>query len=217
MSLDLGELGHGADVTEAAQDRGWHDDRVPFEDTTDARVWYVAYGSNLLGARLQIYLDNSGDPTPPADRCAMVLPHRLFFADWTKRWSGGCAFIDPTVDSEANTLVTAWSLTEPQFLSVLSQENGRRTSDADLDLASLDLASLGPGERTLVGDSRYAVVLGCPSPDARPAVTFTTPSLPLPSPTRPSALYVDTIVAGLVEGHGIDDDEARAYVAARIL
>lgn len=178
----------------------------------DRRIWYVAYGSNLLGSRLQIYLDNSSDPAPPVDRRAMVLPHRLFFADWTKRWSGGCAFIDPTVDHDANTRVTAWSLTEAQFRSVLAQENGRSVVDADLDLPSL-----GPGDRTVVGESRYAVVLGCPSPDSRPAVTFTTPSLPLPSPTEPSAAYVDTIVAGLVEGHGISEADARAYLSARIL
>ncbi|MBW3661287.1 MAG: hypothetical protein KY397_06595 [Gemmatimonadetes bacterium] len=36
-----------------------------------------------------------------------------------------------------------------------------------------------------------------------------------PASTRPAPAYVDTIVSGLVAGHGLTEVAARAYLAAR--
>lgn len=178
---------------------------------SDDRLWYVAYGSNLSAVRLQRYLDAAPDPSPPLTSRPVVLPHRLFFAYESRRWTGGSAFVDPRRDPGAGTRATAWLLTRTQFRWVLAHENGR-TEPHDAGAADV----LGPGERRHVDDRRYGLVLGCDSPDDHPALTFTTPATPLPEPTRPSAAYVDTIVSGLVDGHDLDDAGARAYLAERI-
>lgn len=174
-------------------------------------VWYVAYGSNLNRTRLQRYLDRSPDPTPPTVWRPVTLPHRLFFAHESRVWGGGSAFLDPGHDPVTTTLATAWLLPLAQFLSVLAQENGRTRHPVDIDPTTMV-----PGQRLVVDDRRYGLVLGCESPDHRPAVTFTTPADPLPPANPPSEAYVETIVTGLVDGHSLHEHQARAYLTGRI-
>lgn len=176
----------------------------------DGHVWYVAYGSNLSLVRLRRYLARAACTDDPGDAVAMTLPHRLFFAHESRVWGGGTAFLDPRDDPEAGTLCTAWLLRTDQFLTVLAGENGRSTIEAGLR------AWPAPGEAEVVAAGRYGLVLGCSSPDARPALTVTTSASPLPRRNAPVAEYVDTIVTGLVEGHGLDPDAARAYLAERL-
>ncbi len=177
----------------------------------DDTVWYVAYGSNLSMARLQRYLDALPGKHPALEDRPATLPHRLFFARETQVWGGGgCAFVDPE-PSDTVTLARAWRMTRAQFVGVLTQENGGR--ELVVDDAVL---GLGSGESAVVGPGWYGLVLGCPSPDHRPALTFTTPDTPLPVRNPPGEAYVATIVAGLVDTHGLTEDQARAYVAARI-
>lgn len=174
----------------------------------DGLVWYVAYGSNVSTARFQEYLDDCPDPTPATRSVARVLPHRLFFAYSSGRWEGGgSAFVDP-VDTGAETLVVAHLVTEEQFLHVLAAENVS-------DVGTLDGVALpGPGEKRLALPGRYGLVLGVESPDERPAYTFTMHADPLPTPTQPSVRYLDTIAEGLRQHHGLDDADARRYLAA---
>lgn len=177
-------------------------------EPVDGLVWYVAYGSNVSTARFQRYLDACPDPTPPRRSTARTLPHRLFFAYSSGRWEGGgTAFVDP-VDSGATTLVVAHLVTEEQFLHVLAAEN----------LASVDAMSgvelPGPGETRVALPGRYGLVLGVESADERPAYTFTTSDDPLPPPTQPSVRYGDTIAEGLCRHHGLEDADARRYLAA---
>lgn len=173
-------------------------------------IWYVAYGSNLWGDRLQRYLDLVSPVARPMESRAMRLDHRLFFAHESQRWGGGTAFVDPTPDPGARTRATAWRLRPDQFLGVLAGENGRTSVELGLD----DLPTrTGTSRRVL--DARYGLVLTVPSPDDRPAWTVTTPEVPLPSPTRPVRAYVDAIVTGLVAGHGLSDDAARGYLGER--
>lgn len=176
----------------------------------DDTVWYVAYGSNLSRARLQRYLDAlPGRPEPLEDR-AVTVPHRLFFARETRTWGGGgCAFLDPTVTDGA-TLARAWRMTREHFAGVLAQENGGRALVVDDGVFAL-----GPGERAVVASGWYGLVVGCASPDHRPALTFTTPADPLPPENAPGPRYVDTIVEGLVDAHGLTEEDARAYLRAR--
>ena len=178
-------------------------------ESVDGLVWYVAYGSNVSTTRFQEYLDECPDPTPARRSAAGVLGHRLFFAYSSGRWKGGgSAFVDP-LDTGAETLVVAHLVTEQQFLHVLAAEN---VSSLD----GLDGVVLpGPGETQVALPGRYGLVLGVESTDERPAYTFTTSADPLPTPTRPSARYLDTIAAGLRQHHGLDDAEARRYLAAR--
>lgn len=174
-------------------------------------MWYVAYGSNLSPERLQRYLVQCSPVGHPLDCRPVVLPHRLFFAHESRLWTGGCAFIDPSHDYQAGTLGTAWLLRRDQFAGVLARENECERLDAVVDAYGLE-----PGETALTDEGRYGLVVGCESPDHRPALTFTTSEAPLPPPTAPSPTYVDTIVSGLVSGHGLSVAAARAYLAERV-
>lgn len=173
-------------------------------------VWYVAYGSNLFRPRLQRYLDRVAGGDGPLDVRPTTLEHRLFFAHESGSWTGGSAFVDPAPGGPT-TRARAWLLTTEQFAGVLAQENGRRHLGLDRTVFELPV-----GGRRQVDERRYGLVLGCPSPDARPALTFTTPASPLPEPNPPSERYVATIVAGLVDGHGLNQTAARAYVTERV-
>lgn len=178
------------------------------EDGSDT-LWYVAFGSNLSSARLQRYLDRVGPRRAPLERRRTVLPHRLFFAHESTHWTGGTAFVDPTPSAGAETHATAWLLGIDQFLGILDGENGIALG---IDPDHLDPT---PGAATVVSDRRYGLVLGCSSPDHRPAFTCTTPERPLPSPTVPAGDYVATIMTGLAEGHGLVEGAAHHYLAAR--
>lgn len=173
-------------------------------------LWYVAYGSNLSAGRLQRYLDQTSPVAAPLDRRPMVLEHRLFFAEWSVGWGGGCAFIDPRPSSGVETRVTAWRLRADQFLGILARENGGAAVPDDFAPEAV-----GVGDRCMVVDGRYGLVMGCPSPDGRPSLTFTTPADPLPTESAPSASYLATIADGLIADHGLTPSEAKAYLSAR--
>ena len=173
-------------------------------------VWYVAYGSNLSANRLQEYLDSCPPVTGPLAWEPVEVPHQLYFTGRSSRWGGAPAFLDPQVDPAAGTLGVAWLLHEHQFAGVLARENGR----TDLTLPR-SLPTFEPGGSTRLFDSRYGLVVGCESPDPRPAFTFTSASVPVDR-ARPSPAYVDVMVAGLVAAHGLSATAARAYVESRI-
>lgn len=173
-----------------------------------ALVWYVAYGSNLSPARLQRYIERCDPTDAPLDARAIVLGHRLFFAHESRIWTGGTAFVDPTPDPAARTLAMAWLVRADQFAGIVAQENGGIAGSAPVDVGTLGVGDTTEG----VVDGRYGLIVGCTSPDDRPALTFTTPEHPLPGQTIPSPAYVDVMVAGLVAGHGLTIAAARAYV-----
>ena len=118
-------------------------------------LWYVAYGSNLSAGRLQRYLDQTSPVAAPLDRRPMVLEHRLFFAEWSVGWGGGCAFIDPRPSSGVETRVTAWRLRADQFLGILARENGGAAVPDDFAPEAV-----GAGDRCMVVDGRYGLVIG---------------------------------------------------------
>ena len=182
---------------------------APSPSDSSGSVWYVAYGSNLWSTRLQRYLDQCPPAAAPLGRCAMVLPNRLFFAGFSTQWGGGRAFIDPEPTSGTRTHVTAWLVRVDQFEGIFQREN------ALSEVVPFPEASLAPGETTVASAGRYGLVLACPSPDDRPALTFTTPDRPLPAETPPSVSYRETIVRGLIEGHGLDESEAHGYLDQR--
>lgn len=176
----------------------------------DELVWYVAYGSNLCAERLQRYLDHCDPVRSPVEVRPTTLPHRLFFAHESSLWTGGTAFVDPVVDETAGTLAVAWLVHLDQFRTILARENGRAVLPVDGPPLPM-----GPGAGAGIDERRYGLVLGCDSPDDRPAYTFTTPQQPLPSVTVPAPTYVDTIVRGLSDHHGLDRDAALEYLRAR--
>lgn len=173
-------------------------------------VWYVAYGSNLSRRRLQRYLDQCAPVEPPLADVATTLPHRLHFTRWSRQWGGAAAFIDPRTDDAGTTLARAWLLRRRQFESILGQEN----AGDPIPLVADDLL-LGPGSGRVVSTGWYGLLLGCPAIDGGPALTFTTTDHPLQTATVPSTSYVDTIVEGLCDAHGLSRAAAHDYLRRR--
>jgi len=184
-----------------------------------AELWYVAYGSNLLRARLDAYLLGSGDDgpfgrhvgagdqTPPlADRWLSV-GQPLYFAGHSRRWNGAPAFLGVRAEPGVRTLVRAWLLQRGQVEAVFGQENG-------FDRLALPSgpADLWPGQVALTPGGRYRAVLRLDDIDGVPALTCTS-DRPAPG-ARPSTSYRAVIEAGLAEGAGLGPAEVAAYLDA---
>ena len=178
------------------------------------RVWYVAYGSNVNGARFQRYLSGdknhpgARDATPPARGEWTTAPLQLRFAGESQRWGGGVCFVDP--DPSATAYVRAWDITREQFEDVFSQEN-RRSVGEPLDWHSVLT------EPTVVGTSWYSLVLPIALPidqGEQPALTFTwTNRFPL---NAPSPAYRDTIASALIDHPGLAAADLDRYLPAAV-
>ena len=187
-------------------------------------VWYVSYGSNLSSERFRVYLEGGRAPGRAtaqagardrslwsADR-SVHLDRRLFFAGWSGGWGGGVAHVDPAPGSAdptvaGPTLARAYLVTVEQFQDVLAQESGRPVG------TEVDLAPALASGQAVVGEGTYDRVLAIGTLEGRPMLTFTTPRAPRElTPNRPSVAYLATIVAGLVESHGLTEPEARDHL-----
>ena len=188
-------------------------------------VWYTGYGSNLDRDRLLCYLQggqpasawrgNAGarDPAPPRDDRAVTIPYTLFFADVSHVWTGGVAFVDHEVDSEAVTLARAFLITAAQLADVIAQESARPVGSVELDL---HLDQLEGDGRVVIGPGRYDTVLDCGEIDGIACVTFTGRS-PMADTTltTPGADYLSMVAAGLRTAHGLDDHAVVEYLRLR--
>lgn len=185
----------------------------------DALVWYAAYGSNMAAQRLACYLagglpvggrlTHSGtrDATPARADRPVTLPLQLRFADRSRVWGGGKAFVDPS--RPGRTLARAWLITRGQFADLSAQESSRAADDDALERL---LGSPAAQPRSVVlGPGPYDRLLDCGAFEGVPTVTFTHPGRPAPrAPTPP---YLRMLAAGLAQAHGLSTDRAAAYLA----
>lgn len=200
-------------------------------------LWYAAYGSNMSAERLGCYL-NGGLPTggrhpqrgardtsPARDARALRLPLRLRFADRSRVWGGGKAFLDPT--RSGVTLARAWLVTRAQFADLSAQESGRDADDDAVDrllaVAAAPAGQAGGGSSggagggagrpasVVLGDGAYDRLLLCGHLDGRPVVTFTHPGRPLLR--APAPAYLRMLAVGLAEAHGLRVDGIAVYLA----
>lgn len=192
---------------------------------TPSHVWYVAYGSNLLAERFEVYLSGGGldglDRTypggatagPASGERAVVLPGRLRFALDAPQWGGGgVAFWDPR-GVGPGVLARAWRVRLRQFLEVLHLENGG--TDRVAVPWPAGVLSLGSA---LVDQEWYGRLVLAGHLDGEPALSFTHPT-PDALPTRPpSSRYAGVVARGLVEAFGpaarggLTADEAGTYL-----
>lgn len=185
-----------------------------------ARVWYVAYGSNMHAERFGYYLRGGRlpgnarvypgcrDATEPERRLPVELPGQMYFAGESAGWTGGVAFYDPTASGTAPA--RAYLITAQQFADVAAQEMHREPG-VDLDLTEVlahGTARLGPG---------YYETLVCPGRlEGLPLLTFTAPWKIGDAPLNPpSAAYLRHIGAGLAEAHGWSPERAAKYLSTR--
>lgn len=170
--------------------------------TAATPVWYVAYGSNTLTARLRAYLEGGdgpfgahrgcADPRPPrADRW-LALDRAVAFRGTSLRWGGGVAFLDRTPTPGPATPARAWLLTCGQLLDVAAQEARLATPPPP---AVLD--GIAVGATAVIGGGWYDALLRLDDLDDHPAFTVTTAQdLPV---TAPTDAYLATIAAGHAE------------------
>lgn len=179
-------------------------------------VWYAAYGSNLARDRFLAYLSGgrpagatrtypgARDPSPPVDDRPLILPGRIFFAWESPTWGGGIAFYDG--EAEGSAYARAYRITREQFSDLAAQEM-RREPGTDLDLSRV-LAD----RRQTYGPGRYETLHLVGELDELPVLTFTAPADHTLPANPPAPAYLDTIVRGLRECHGLTEDQARAYL-----
>lgn len=188
------------------------------------RVWYAAYGSNLLRARFLTYLlggrpdgsartyPPSDHPRHPVDEMALVLPGSARFAREAASWGGGgVAFWDP--DSGAGTAARGWLIDSDQFAELLHLENGgadRRRPTVPAELWRRGVCVVGPGWYPRL------LVVGLVAGD--PVVTFTSAVEDdrLPA-SAPGHAYADVVARGLAETFASPDRGGVDLTSAREL
>jgi hypothetical protein len=180
---------------------------------TEDPVWYVAYGSNMNGARFGCYIAGGRprgarrtylgcrDQSPPPRDVAIHLSGGLAFAGKSRVWGGGIAFYNPDVDGEL--AARAYLLTFGQLSDVVAQET-RRPVGSDLALGN------GVDRRWALPSAAYETLLHVGERDGLPMFTIT--SLQNLDPAPPSAPYVRTMLDGLGETFGWTADERVQYL-----
>ncbi|MBD8868969.1 histone deacetylase [Nocardioides donggukensis] len=182
-------------------------------------VWYASYGSNLAPERFACYLEGgrpegaarsctgARDSTAPRDERAVVLPGSMFFGWESTTWGGGVSFLDARADDVA--YARAYLVTEEQFADVAAQEMHREPGE------DLDLAHVMEHRSHSVGPGHYETLHLVGELEGVPMLTFTAEQPDAIARNAPTAPYLATIVSGLRETHGLDDDEVSAYLHDR--
>ena len=167
----------------------------------ESHVWYVAYGSNLLLARLRSYLSggrargalraNPGcrDQSDPVDSQATWLDGGLRFAGRSSVWGAGFACYEPWVSERV--AARAYLLSFDQVCDLIAQETRRPQGVATVlhDAVVHGAAAMPTG--------LYGSLLRVGTLYERPMVTLA--AAPGLQPAPPSSSYVRTIAAGLTE------------------
>ncbi len=172
------------------------------------RVWYAAYGSNLLRERFRCYLVGGTPPggrhaQPPSDRpqepgedVPLVVPGRLVFAAEAPSWGGGgVAFWDPS--GRGSTLLRGWLLDTDRFREVVHLENGGRKRTAAVVPPSLWVTG-----RARLPDGWYSQLLVLGELAGVPVVTFTSPEADRLPVAAPGPAYAGVVRRGLLEAFG---------------
>ncbi|HJP17001.1 MAG TPA: hypothetical protein QF762_08550 [Acidimicrobiales bacterium] len=186
---------------------------------SDQEVWYVAYGSNLLTARMLAYLEGSTedslwgkhrgakDPTFPRDAQKIEVPYPIRFGGYSQRWKGGVAWCPHKVLSgkEIAPIGRAWRITRGQLADIVAQENRKETKEI-----SIPDNFPKPGEAFKTNDGLIDLLISLDQIVGVPAVTLGSSSPPPPGPPSPS--YRAVLVAGMSE-MGLTSAEIMEYLS----
>lgn len=179
-----------------------------------ARVWYAAFGSNCDGPRLAAYLAGgrlaatgvvhrgSADPSPPRDDRRWTFTGPLRFTGRSAAWGGATAVL---AHGPGRSLGRVWQLAWRQLEDVFAQEN-------DIAHRRLTLADARRG--AVLGEGRYGRLCHLGELDGLAVVTFTAPDAGRQPAGAPSAVYLRTIVAGLLAAHPLAVDELAGWLLA---
>ena len=190
-------------------------------ETTRGKVWYAAYGSNLLERRFLCYLQGgllpeSGrvhtgarDPRLPEKSVPLWLPGTVYFAMQSTTWGGtGRGLYDP--DTPGRSAGRGYLITAGQFLDVVAQE--MRLEPGAFDGATALPSE--PGERLRLGPGCYETLVCTQRLENHPVITMAAPwrasDIPL---VALSGSYRKVIIAGLRETFGWHGDDSEQYLA----
>jgi hypothetical protein len=190
------------------------------EERPPDRVWYHAYGSNLLSERFLHYLapassPRSGDyghhlgcadPAPPSAERHVSIDHGLYFGGHSIRWDGSVAFLRLDHDPTAACMARAYLISGAQLVDLIRQENRAATYAWH---PSHLAATVHEHVELPVGDGNYNALLRLPDVDAVPAVALTTARAF--DAARPPARYHAVVRDGLRE-RGLTAAEADEYL-----
>ena len=211
------------------------------------QLWYACYGSNLRAERFNCYIlggkpkgsigmESAGsiDKTPIADTATFVTDWQLTFAKEFVGWGGkGVAFLQPSQTEnhvltsqdalESGALCRLYKISFEQFVDVVLQENGGKTSYSQLReavkvevvqalqrIGTKGTTVLRPG---VLDGSWYRRLVNLGEHENLPVLTFTTDEQLAFVP--PAKAYLQTIALGLMESwHGeLSKDELIKYLA----
>ncbi|KAH9315230.1 hypothetical protein KI387_023857, partial [Taxus chinensis] len=200
-----------------------------------AHIWYACYGSNMWKRRFICYIEGgkvegmkkycfgSVDKTPPQGMQWKVVPHHMFFGrSYSDTWgSGGVAFLHPSHNGNSKAHVCLYQITLEQFNDLLLQENNMslETDYPLVDLSSIDaLRNENPILEVIKG-IWYGTILYLGMEGGLPILSITCsisdiekfkhgqlPACP------PSSMYANVLLRGLVDGGGLSESDALAYI-----
>lgn len=188
-----------------------------------ARVWYLAYGSNLDPRRFGCYLvggraegglreyPGCRDATAPRDMAAVEVPGSLVFAGSSRTWGGGIAFLRS--DDVRRAMGRAYLVEADQLADVVAQEMRHAPGSEVAARVEAALATIGDGDRVHVAESQYDSLVGLGSRDGVPLVGITHSGLDDLELRRPAPAYLWWIASGLRTTFGWDDERIVAYLA----
>ena len=213
------------------------------------QIWYACYGSNLKAERFNCYIaggkpkgsigmESAGsiDRTPFQSTATFETDWQLYFAREFVGWGGkGVAFLQPSHTDDrtpksqdaikTGALCRLYKISFEQFVDVVLQENGGRSSRSDLRQAVKnevvhalqDLSTTGSTvlRQGILDGSWYRRMVRLGTHEDLPVLTFTTAEqLKFVSPAK---AYLQTIALGLMESwHGkLSKDYLIEYLACR--
>ncbi len=183
----------------------------------DRPVWYVAFGSNLYRPRLLAYLQGTKTPgspaglreagardtSPPAADSYHALPYQLYFANQSKKWGGGVAFVDQASQVVTPTIGRRYLITWGQLEDLFRQENG---ASETLAMSEDELRTNG---HVSGYGGWYSTLLHCGDTSGVPLATITSTTRHPTNP--PSPAYLEVISKGLGQ-LGYDDAPINEYL-----
>ena len=209
-------------------------------------IWYACYGSNLRAERFNCYIaggrpkgsvgmESAGsiDKTPFSSTTTFVTDWQLYFAKEFIGWGGkGIAFLQPSQTEnqsptsqdavESGALCRLYKISFEQFVDVVLQENGGRSSHSQLRQAVKNevvdaMQRIGSQGTTVLrqgvlDESWYRRLVSLGVHEDLPVMTFTTDEQL--SFVPPAKAYLQTIALGLMESwHGeLSKDDLIKYL-----
>jgi hypothetical protein len=194
-------------------------------DPNQQKVWYASYGSNMRWKRFKGYIDGkpvpgvarvpqgSSDPTPPSAVEAIELPQGLYFGAQSFNWlddegnERGAGFT--TLDERPKgALGRAYLITLNQFMDVVAQENGMPVGS----LAPLDIDKVKDAKNVeMFPEDLYSHLQYGGEMMGDPIMSFT--GNHEHDLSHPSDGYAWVIGQGLIEAHGLREEQAAEYIA----